>query len=216
MVRRNVDELCELPDEVTFAAAHNTGTEARTCFNKKGDYLMSEQCNFCRHHGIRPAEVRGTYWTARSLKENRSHLPNCTYEFNTGVMVTTPFSRHDFRAKVFDPILCGRVPSADKTDQGAINHLVHYRKVFSGVRLLNSTYNAITRVRFLRYGLWNSWHGALYHHTNSPKPWRERRVWVKNNRTVREGFDDLTKQYRAMCPMSLTLNLTGLPAAGVG
>ena len=99
----------------TFAPQRFSPTEqARTCFNKRGDYLVSEQCNSCQHHdlrrlrckprtppskhgppltasaffvccvclngnaAVRPAELRGTFWTARSFKENRSHLPNCT------------------------------------------------------------------------------------------------------------------------------------------
>jgi hypothetical protein len=32
--------------------------------------------------------------------------------------------------------------------------------------------------------------------------------------TVKEGFDDLTREYRAACPMAL--NITGIPSAGVG
>ena len=102
-VKRNVDELCDLPAEVGFAAAYNTGTEARTCFNRQADYLESEHCSSCQHHGLQRTELRATYWTSKALAENRSHLPLCQYEFNTGVMVVKPFSRHDFRVKVRTP-----------------------------------------------------------------------------------------------------------------
>ena len=257
-VKRNVDELCELPPEVGFAAAYNTGTEARTCFNKRADYLESEQCTSCQHHGISRFELRNAYWTSKAFQENRSHLPLCVYEFNSGVMVVKPFSRHEFRTKVrlhlsaltrpywpldyppaypiltihpqlptrppapgihevLDPTLCGRVRSSDKADQGALNHLVQANHIYGegGFLRLNQSYNAITRVRFSRYGVWHQWNGALLHHTNSPKPWRERREFIRRNRTVREGFDDLTKQYRAACPIAL--NISGIPTnAGVG
>ena len=118
---------------------------------------------------------------------------------------------------MLNPTLCGRIRSSDKSDQGALNHLVLGYHAFGerGFLRLNQSYNAITRVRFMRYGLWNQWAGALLHHTNSPKPWRERRESVvRKNRTVKEGFDDLTKQYRAACPMSL--NITGIQSAGIG
>ena len=118
--------------------------------------------------------------------------------------------------KVLDPTICGRIRSSDKSDQGALNHLVLGHRAYGegGFLHLNQTYNAITRVRFMRFGLWNQWNGALLHHTNSPKPWRERREFVRKNQTVLEGFDDLTKQYRAACPMAL--NISGIPSAGVG
>jgi len=117
---------------------------------------------------------------------------------------------------VLDPTLCGHILSSDKSDQGALNHLVLGRKIFGekGFAWLNQSYNAITRVRFMRFSLWKKWNGSLLHHTNSPKPWREPRDLRRKNITYKEGFDDLTREYRAACPISL--NIAGIPTAGVG
>ena len=142
-VVRNVDELCSLDDSVGFAAAYNVGAEARTCFHAAGNYMASERCTECQHHHISQQEQRSTYFTSRAIREDRRHLPNCTYEFNTGVMVVKPLSRRIFRKDVLEPLMCGQVSSSDKADQGAINHLVHARRLFGsrGVALLNNSYN---------------------------------------------------------------------------
>ena len=226
-VARNVDELCSLDDSVGFAAAHNVGAEARTCFHPKGDYLASERCTECQHHHISQQEQRSTYFTSRALKEDRRRMPKCTYEYNTGVMVVKPLSRRRFRKDVLEPLTGGQVSSSDKADQGTINHLVHARHLFGsrGVATLNNSYNAITRVYYIRSRLWSEWDAALLHHTNSPKPWRRRRNITRTTRAgnlqVRlERFDSLTKRYRAACPISVNVSEEVLTAtesmAGVG
>ena len=84
LVRRNVDELCGPRwDGVSFAAALNSGHESRTCHSALG----GGECTGCQHHGVH-ADERGSYWVRRGLLEqragNRSSMPRCVYEFNSG------------------------------------------------------------------------------------------------------------------------------------
>ena len=84
LLTRNVDELCEVRGRV--AATYNTGYEARTCWNRTNAHL-GEQCEGCRHHGVRKDERDNTYWVRKGLDEQargaRVGKPLCNYEVNT-------------------------------------------------------------------------------------------------------------------------------------
>ena len=94
LLTRNVDELCEMRGRL--AAAYNAGHEARTCWSNTSTHL-GDQCEGCRHHGIRRDERANTYWVRKGLDEQaagaREGKPLCNYEVNTGVMVIEPFNR---------------------------------------------------------------------------------------------------------------------------
>ena len=63
---------------------------------------MGDQCEGCRHHGIRRDERANTYWIRKGLDEQaagvREGKPLCNYEVNTGVMVIEPFNRCELRS----------------------------------------------------------------------------------------------------------------------
>ena len=99
LLTRNVDELCEMRGRL--AAAYNAGHEARTCWSNTSPHL-GDQCEGCRHHGIRRDERANTYWIRKGLDGQaagvREGKPLCNYEVNTGVMVIEPFNRCELRS----------------------------------------------------------------------------------------------------------------------
>ena len=120
-------------------------------------------------------ELRGGWWVKKGMAEqaagNRSGMPPCTYEYNTGVMMIEPLNRSAFQQQVVAPITCGRVDSRDGSDQGALNSLVHGHGLFPMHGTLSSTYNAVHRVEMLRGGTWRRWDPSIVHIVGARKPW---------------------------------------------
>lgn len=177
LINRNVDELCQL--DAPFAAAYNSGHEARTCWSSRHMHL-GDECRGCRHHGVQADEQKGGYWVRKGLQEqragNRSGLPRCTYEFNSGVVAFRPLNRSAFVERVVRPVSCGRAPSRDGGDQGTLNSLAFGLAAFDDMRrvyVLPSTYNALHRVQMLRPPVWRRWDPALVHIVGHRKPWSE-------------------------------------------
>jgi len=171
LLTRNVDELCEMRGRL--AAAYNAGHEARTCWSNTSRHL-GDQCEGCRHHGIRRDERANTYWIRKGLDEQaagvREGKPLCNYEVNTGVMVIEPFNRSAFDRMV-DIVACGRAPSRDGSDQGVVNSLAYGHGAFDNVTFLPFRYNAIHRVQMLRGSVWRRWDPAIVHIVGNRKPW---------------------------------------------
>eukprot|EP00966_Prymnesium_polylepis_P029789 691802-Prymnesium_polylepis.1 len=86
ILKRNVDHLCHARPNLAFAAGLNHGHEPRTCWTADGRF--SDECKRCRHHGVHQDELRGGWWVRAGMAEqaagNRSGMPPCIYEFNTG------------------------------------------------------------------------------------------------------------------------------------
>lgn len=180
LIKRNIDELCT--DDSRFAsagpslhAAVDSGFEPRTCFQKR----HGVQCHGCRHHGLHADEICNScgYWTNRAMAEqaagNRSHLPECTYEFNTGVLVVRPFAAAAFEERVVRPVRSGVVATRDGSDQGLFNSLVHSRQIFGrdGFGTLPSKYNMLHRVYNVRNRAWQRIDPAVVHIVGERKPW---------------------------------------------
>lgn len=132
LLTRNVDELCEMRGRL--AAAYNAGHEARTCWSNTSTHL-GDQCQGCRHHGIRRDERANTYWVRKGLDEQSSGVregkPLCDYEVNTGVMVIEPFNRCEVvLAELTKPPLATchmhmHMPPLTTHAHAASNHMPH-------------------------------------------------------------------------------------------
>lgn len=185
LIRRNVDALCSSTagrwSRASFAAAVDSGFEPRTCWQSGG-----ARCDSCRHHGVHPDELcehKCSHWVRRGIMEqaagNRSGMPRCVYEFNSGVMLIAPLSRANFQRRVVRVLRCDRPPSRegwsrDGGDQGVLNNLVHGRRVMGDrVGVLPSKYNGLHRVSALRPQAWRRWDPALVHIVGERKPWSE-------------------------------------------
>ena len=180
LIKRNVDELCTDDSRESTAgpslhAAVDSGFEPRTCFQQR----HGVQCHGCQHHGLHADEVCKScgYWTYQAMTQqaagNRSHLPECTYEFNTGVLVVRPLGAAAFDELVVRPVRCGVVATRDGSDQGLFNSLVHSRKIFGprGFGTLPSQYNMLHRVYNVRPPAWQRVDPAVVHLVGERKPW---------------------------------------------
>ena len=218
LVRRNIDELCssrEMWGAASFAAAVNSGFEPRTCWLAGGD-----RCEGCRHHGVHTDEVcthKCSYWVRQGLLEqaagNRSQMPRCTYEFNSGVMLITPLKRAVFQRRVVQPLRCNQAPapregwSRDGGDQGVLNSLVHgLGAMGERVDTLPSKYNGLHRVSALRPQTWRRWDPALVHIVGERKPWTEGvGSWLLPRATDEVqpiGFAAASFEWHRLCPQA--------------
>ena len=96
-VRRNIDELCALAPNVSFAAAINAGFRARTCFDPLGKRGAAFKCQGCRHTDGTPSTSRKGGAAAAASEQA---LPACRYELNSAVMVVSPLGPEAFRQQV--------------------------------------------------------------------------------------------------------------------
>ena len=107
-VRRNVDELCALPANVTFAAAPNVGFRSRTCFSPGGGRGKDYKCQTCAAEGEAPTAAK----------------PACKYELNSAVMAVAPLGGDAFNAQIVQPVSSGALRSRDGGDQGPARRVV--------------------------------------------------------------------------------------------
>jgi len=153
LVRSNVDALCELPPNVSFAAAQNIGFRDRTCWEASRT-KAGFRCQGCSHDGV-------------------SAEPRCRYEMNSAVVVAHPWNVSAFNSEVVLPVTRGDLGSRDGGDQGVLNSLVYGRQAFGEAwALLPSAYNALARVHQLRPKQWAQWSPAIVHFSRETKPWK--------------------------------------------
>ena len=165
-VRRNIDELCELPDDIDLAAAFNRGGA------EPPSYLWPD-----RHHNGRYKACLAKFDRRQDLG-NYTYLrpaqltPDCPWIFNTGCAVLTPLSARAFNAELVRPMLNASIDTYDGSDQGILNTLLWGARRLWGARyaILHPRYNVIgsQAAHAARGGL----EAALVHHTgHSGRPW---------------------------------------------
>jgi len=167
-VRENIDELCELPVDVHFAAALNAARGRPTYVWPSRS--ASRHC--IRQFNITENRLR---YVARSAADLRPRPNECPYIFQTGAMVITPLNLARFNAEVVGPLQHSSVQSYDGTDQGAINTLLYgAARIFGDAYArLHARYNVIARHRSHSEVFWNGLPSALVHHTGkSGRPWQ--------------------------------------------
>jgi hypothetical protein len=108
LLRRNVDELCDLPDDVEFASALDGYEVPGHCWPHRsgcGGGNMSR----CLHRYNR-SESRTPYVGQRARELSPSPA-ECPYVLQTGVMVVAPLSPAAFNARIVAPVRSGAVHS---------------------------------------------------------------------------------------------------------
>ena len=132
---------------------------------------------------------------------NRSGLPPCRYNFNTGVMVVAPLPPARFEAEVLRAVACGHVASSQDggPEQGKINTFIHSRGLYANrTAVLPLGYNVVHRTQATRPALWKAIKPAITHTVGNPKPWSPwvpqhcrwhvspRNIWCRQHRAWRD------------------------------
>ena len=211
-VRRNIDELCALAPNVSFAAAINAGFRARTCFDPLGKRGAAFKCQGCRHTDGTVSTSRKGAGAAAAAASDQA-LPACRYELNSAVMVVSPLGPEAFRQQVLEPVQANVVRSRDGGDQGAINQLLYAKKLWGDRHtVLHSRYNALARVHALRPRDWAAWNPAIVHFSRETKPWALADPKTNRSRYVSGKGGPLQREWQAACGAATT----GPPAAVAG
>ena len=149
-VRRNVDELCDLPLSVKLAATLNLGRTARPtkCWQRQGGGHGRCRDPSCMRD-FNGTETREG-WVGRPASAARPSAALCPYPINSGVMVVSPLGEAAWRERIVRPMRRREVASYDGGDQGAINTLLYgpaalYGAGLEGHMRLHPRYNVLGR-----------------------------------------------------------------------
>ena len=149
-VRRNVDELCDLPLSVKLAATLNLGRTARPtkCWQRQGGGHARCRDPSCMRD-FNGTETREG-WVGRPASAARPSAALCPYPINSGVMVVSPLGEAAWRERIVRPMRRRDVASYDGGDQGAINTLLYgpaalYGAGLEGHMRLHPRYNVLGR-----------------------------------------------------------------------
>lgn len=169
-VRKNVDELCDLSDDVLFASALDAEGKPTRCWPKRGS---------CPGSCARDYDMRRDAHSYVALRSTDiSPAPSkCPYTVQSGVMTLTPMNLTAFNELVVEPVSAGKVFTYDGGDQGIINTLMYGpRKVFGDRFMrLHPRYNVIARHAKHTETKWRhngSLTADLLHFTRETRPWQ--------------------------------------------
>ena len=175
-IRRNVDELCDLPEEVHLATAFDAEGMPTKCWpNARGT---------CKNNCANEYKlaVDALPFAALRAHEMRPTPASCPLIFNTGVMMLRPFNLSTFNALFVDPVRAGTVASYDSTDQGIINTLLYKGRLFGPQHehfaRLHPMYNVIARHAKHTEHKWRlpnslpNLTAVLLHFTRETRPWQ--------------------------------------------
>ena len=151
LIKHDIDELCELPDDIKFASSLNNA-------NGRPTYCFS---NDARHHRDachlpEMAHCIGAYnvsmdsgdYTFLRVAEMRPPAFQCPFIIQSGIMVLSPLGEAAFNEQLVRPIVAGAVHSYDGTDQGLISTLIYgSQRLFGedGFARLHPKFNVIFR-----------------------------------------------------------------------
>ena len=172
-VRRNVDELCELPDDVQYASGLDAEGKPTHCWQpnakralcpgKCKSYNMSREAH--PYVGLRVSE----------LAQVSPAPESCPYIIQSGVMMLKPLSLAAFNERIVGPVSTGTVGTYDSTDQGMINTMIYKRRIFGDAYMrLHPMYNVIARHAKHTEAKWGgtALTAALLHFTRETRPWQ--------------------------------------------
>ena len=173
-VRRNVDELCELPDDVQYASGMDAegkpthcsllGGKRGRCPGQCARYNMSHEAH--RYVGLRISEISQVSPAPES----------CPYILQSGVMMLKPLSLAAFNEIIVDKVSTGTVRSYDSSDQGIINTMIYKHRIVGDAYMrLHPRYNVIARHAKHTEAKWMggpSLTAALLHFTRETRPWQ--------------------------------------------
>ena len=176
-VRRNVDELCDLPLSVKLAATLNLGRTARPtkCWQRQGSGHARCRDPSCMRD-FNDSEAREA-WVARPASAARPSAALCPYPINSGVMVVSPLGEAAWRERIVRPMRRREVVSYDGGDQGAINTLLYGPAALYGTGLeahmrLHPRYNVLGRTAKHASEAMGGMPPVLLHFTRETRPWQ--------------------------------------------
>lgn len=176
-IRRSVDELCELPEDIEFATTLDAEGKPTQCWPKRGKCASSCQNEYDLARDAVP-------YVAQRVQELRPSPAACPYIIQTGVMMLQPFNLTAFNALIVDPIRAGAVATYDSGDQGILSTMLYGPRRLFGVNYeryarLHPLYNVIARhakhteqkwrAKGANIGLLSA---ALLHFTRETRPWQ--------------------------------------------
>lgn len=169
-LRRNVDALCELPDDVRLATGLDSEGLPTKCWPRRQACPGLCQKNFSK------AQMSSSYVGWR-IGEWKPQPDQCPYILQSGVMVLTPLNLTGFNALVVGPVSRGEVQTYDAGDQGLITSLTYGpQKLFGDSYMrLHPMYNVIARHAKHTESKWGGHEhntAALMHFTRETRPWQ--------------------------------------------
>lgn len=168
-IRRNVDELCDLPDDVPFASSLDAEGKPLHCWPKRGSCPGTCSRDYNLSHDSH-AYV-GTPASQLSPPPSR-----CPYIIQSGVMVVNPLNQSAFHEQIVNPMRNGSVHTYDSGDQGIISTLLYgpARLFGDSYWRLHPLYNVIARHAKHTEKHWGNTQltAALLHFTRETRPWQ--------------------------------------------
>lgn len=174
-VRRNVDELCSLPESVPFASWLDAEGKPTHCIGSSGNRIKCPST--CGYN----LKGDGKPYVSLSVAEISPPPSQCAFVVQSGVMMLHPLNLSTFNEIIVRPISTGAVSSYDSGDQGMIGTLLYGKNRLFGdaYHRLHPMYNVIARHAKHtehKWGLGTSAAGtlsaSLLHFTRETRPWQ--------------------------------------------
>jgi hypothetical protein len=171
-LRRNVDDICDLPEEVPFASALDAEGLPTRCWPKH---------NGCPGNCSRTYNLKGDGhdYVALRVPELSPAPSRCPYVLQSGVMMLQPLNLTAFNTLIVGPVANGRISTYDGGDQGIITTLVYGKTRMFGdsYMRLHPKYNVIARHAKhteVKWGVYNQnkLSASLLHFTRETRPWQ--------------------------------------------
>ena len=210
-VRRNVDELCSLPESVSFASWLDAEGTPTHCIGSTGHRIRCPST--CKHYNLKGD---GRPYVSLSVAEMQPPPSECPYVIQSGVMMLQPLNISAFNEMIVRPVSSGATNSYDSGDQGMIGTLLYKSRLFGDAyHRLHPLYNVIARHAKHTEHHWGigskeyppgKLTAALLHFTRETRPWQGRPGSMTDNGTRAAEWsqkcgdslcDLLSKQQRA-------------------
>ena len=170
-LRRNVDEICELPDDVELATALDAEGKPTHCWPSRR--LCPATCGYDLRNDAK-------HYVAKRPDELQPHPDKCQFILQSGVMMLKPFNLTAYNALIVEPVSRGLVATYDSGDQGLITTMMYsskHRLFGDRYMRLHPSYNVIARHAKhteMKWGggLPNNLTAALLHFTRETRPWQ--------------------------------------------
>ena len=196
-IRRSVDELCDLPDDVPFASGLDAEGLPTKCLRPlpSGKSIRAS----CDHKNcsVKYDMKKEAYPYVGIRARDLSPQPGpCPYILQSGVMVLRPFSISEFNEIIVDPMRQGKIFSYDFGDQGILASLTYGpRQLFGDNYMrLHPMYNVIARHAKHSELTWgggvvkHNLTAALMHFTRETRPWQLKPMGASDFKTRRGEY----------------------------
>jgi len=171
-VRRNVDEICELPDDVPFASTLDAEGKPTHCWPKRATCPGTCSRDYSLVRESKP-------YVGLRVPELMPPPQRCSYIIQSGVMMLQPLNLSAFNELIVQPVSHGLVSTYDSGDQGIISTLMYGKaRLFGDAYMrLHPMYNVIARHAKHTEHKWGGGAAvsgaALLHFTRETRPWQQ-------------------------------------------